>query len=134
MADQKLDGNAGGGGWSPLREVPAGNPEGEYTRLAPLLEELTELEAHIARTVAVNPSNVEVAGMRFAVERIRRRIWEGSVLIDEATPKVLARQLDVTPETIRNWCNDPDVPVRHRRVGRHYYVDVRSVRDYVATR
>lgn len=120
------------GGWSPLPEAPAGDPEADYVRLAPLLEEFREIQAYIDRTLAVNPDNVEVKGMIFVARRLRRRIWEALNEIDEATPQVLGPMLAVSEQTIRNWCNDPSVPVRHRRKGSRYLVDVQSARDYAA--
>lgn len=120
----------GADGWTHLEEPPAGMPEAEYVRLAPLLAELAEWEAHIARTQAINPDSPEAKGMAFCVERIRRRIWEALELIREATPQVLARMLGVSAQTIRNWCNDGKV--KHRRRGKFYLVDVKSAREYAA--
>lgn len=118
----------GADGWTHLEEPPAGMPEAEYVRLAPLLAELAEWEAHIARTQAVNPDNPDVKGMAFCMDRIQGRIWQARELIEEKTPPALARQLGVSAQTIRNWCNDGKV--EHWRRGKFYFVDVRSAREY----
>jgi len=130
MAQDHETDRTAGGGWTPLPEPPAGLPEAEFTRIRPLGHELEELGDHIARTLARSPENEEAKAMRFVIERIRRRIWEGTAVIEEATPQALARQLGVSAQTIRNWCVADKV--RYRRQGTHYYVDVASARSYAA--
>ncbi len=132
MAEDTANWKGGANGWTPVAEPPMGAPEVEFLRLGPLLEELAEIQAHVDRTRAVNPGSVEARAMEFSVKRIRARIWEGLERIEEATPQVLAAQLGVTAQTIRNWCDEGHV--RYRRRGRHYLVDVRSAREYAAVR
>jgi hypothetical protein len=130
MARDAGENGTGTLGWTPLAEAPAGAPQEESTRIAPLLAELAELEAHIARSRAVNPDNDEVRGMEFVVKRIRARIWEGVEYEVEAAPDILALQLGVSAQTIRNWCRDPRSGVRSRRLGTRFLVDVQSARRY----
>ena len=131
MAQDAGNWKGGANGWSPATESPAGAPEAEFVRLAPLFEELAEIQAHVDRIRAYNPTSAEAGAMEFVLMRIRARIWEGLELIEEATPQVLAAQLGVSAQTIRNWC---DAGLQHRRRGRNYFVDVRAAREYAAVR
>lgn len=132
MAQETAKRNGGANGWTPVAEPPAGVPEQEFVRLGPLLEELTEIQRHVDRIRAYNATSEEAGAMEFVVKRIRARIWEGLDLIEEATPQVLAAQLGVSDQTIRNWCDEGHI--QYRRRGRAYLVDVRSTREYAAAR
>lgn len=48
-----------------------------------------------------------------------------------ATPNELAKQWGVSPNTIRDWCNDPKSDFPRIRIGTHFKIPVKAALDWI---
>lgn len=122
-------------GWSNTgdTESMSGFPDVSEVSLAPIEEEIMELEQHAARSEQVDPSDPRPRVIRFVVARIRQRLWEASAVPAEETPQQIADRFGVSPDTVIYWCKQQYV--KHRQTGSgRYFVDVESAIEHNAGR
>lgn len=117
--------------WEPLDTPPDGFPEASRMRTEPIVEELQKLKQMADGLETVDLDDPKAKAFRFVYKRIRARVWEGTKFPEEKTPQAMADdpEIDVTPATIRNWCDRGQVD--HRRTpGGRYFVKVESCLEY----
>lgn len=120
-------------GFTELEAPPEGMPERQRVRLTPLVEELRQIKRCIEFLHALDAEDPKLKVLQFMAERLRKRIWEAADEAEEKTPPAMAKLVGVTPDTIRNWCDDGHV--RHRKTdSNRYHVDVESCLEYAEQR
>jgi hypothetical protein len=133
MANEKRRSQPGG-------EVPAqscGLPAVRIVRLEPLRLAIECLEA-LARDIrGLDDQCPKWKTLAYAVRVMREAVVEGARHHDMLSPgEVVAKlkdelRMEISPDTIRNWCNADDVSHEKSRSGR-YLVDYDSVLAFVA--
>lgn len=126
---------ATGTGWTNLEEPEAGFPDVRRVDPGPLIEEIHEMKRAAAMFAEMDPDDPKAKVLRFAAERMRKRLWKGCDVPVELPPKGIAAlpEIDVTADAVRYWCETEKVKYRRTKSGR-YYVDVESALEHAGAR
>jgi uncharacterized protein YpuA (DUF1002 family) len=115
-------------GWPQAARVPLEGIRTAVERLQALSSDFREVDEDCSKAKT----------LAFAAEVVRAAAWAGTAKADMCTPEDVVRRLkaelnvEVTPETVRNWANGG---VRHERTGSgRYRVDYDSVLEFLAQR
>ncbi len=117
-------------GQTPSKD-PDAYPDVERVRLAPIVAELEALSRHAARAIELDGSDPRALVLQAAVSRVRLVLWDAAVVVDEVSPAALAKELGLSPDTIRLWFRQNRV--RGRRRGTRILVDRESALRYAGT-
>jgi len=122
-------------GWTRLEDPPEGFPDVRLVRPEPLAEGIKEMNRAAALLEQMDPDDDKAKVLRFAAERIRRRLWKACDLPRELSPKGIAAlpEIDVTDDAVRHWCKTDKIQHRRTKSGR-YYVDVESALEHAGVR
>lgn len=118
-------------GWTRLEDVPDGYPDVHLVSPEPLAEGIDEMNRTAAALEEMDPDDSKAKVLRFAAERMRRRLWKACDLPRELPPKGIAALpgIDVTAGAVRYWCKTDKVQYRRTKSGR-YLVDVDSALEH----
>ena len=106
-------------------------PGVERVWLAPIAQELENISRHAAAALEFDERDPRALMLQAVVERIRSVLWAAAVVVDEVSPTAAAKEVGLSPDTIRHWFRTGRV--RGRRRGTRILVDRESVLRFVGT-
>lgn len=96
--------------------------------MVPIVAELEDWLQHASKALALDEGDPRARVLQAAASRLRNVLWDAAVVVDEVTPAAAAREVDLSPDTIRLWFRQGKV--RGRRRGSRILLDLNSVLEH----